>query len=97
MTLAAFGLLSMLSLIPLLAGSANMRREGSLSLNLDNSEKKGFYAACIDASNGFAYFGADYAYKVDIRGPLPVQVGAGVYLQGHQSAAAAMDVASNCA
>jgi hypothetical protein len=96
-TPAACGLLSMLSLIPLLAGSANMRREGSLSLNLDSSEKKGFYGACIDASNGFAYFGADYAYKVDIRGPLPVQVGAGVYLQGHQSAAAGMDVGSNCA
>ncbi len=95
--LAGCGLLWALSPASLPADSANMRRIGPLTLNLGSNEKKGFYAACVDPGNGFAYFGADYAYKVDIRGPLPVQVGAGIYLQGHQSPAAAMDVGSNCA
>lgn len=94
---ATLGLLLTLASASLQADSANMRREGALSLNLGSNEKKGLYGACIDPSNGFAYFGANYAYKVDIRGPLPVQVGAGVYLQGHQSPAGAMDVGSNCA
>jgi hypothetical protein len=96
-TLAIAGLLLTVSSTLLRADGANMRREGPLSLNLGSTDRKGFYAACIDPSNGFAYFGSDYAYKVDIRGPLPVQVGPGVDLLGHQSAGAAMDVGSNCA
>jgi hypothetical protein len=96
-TRAIIALLLTVSLSPLRADSANMRREGPLSLNLGSGDHKGFYGACIDPSNCFAYFGSDYAYKVDIHGPLPVQVGAGIYLLGHQSAGAAIDVGSNCA
>lgn len=74
-----------------------MRRIGALSLNLGSGENRGFYGACIDPTNGFAYFGADYVYKVDIRGALPVQVGTGLYMGGHQAPFGAMDATGGCA
>jgi hypothetical protein len=95
-TLATSGLMMTLSPASLEAGDANMRREGALTLNLGSGDTKGFYAACIDPSNGFAYFAADYVYKVNIQGPLPQQVGSGLSL-GRQSAFGAMDVSGGCA
>ncbi|GEM_PF-1351044 len=78
------------------AGQANMRREGSLTLNETLDDSKGFYAATIDPANGFAYFAAKYVYKVNITTPLPLQVGAGVPL-GRQAYSAVMDSSAGCA
>ena len=78
---------------------ANMRRDAALSLYLGTNgtnDNKGFYAGCIDPTNGFAYFGAYYVYKIDVRGALPVQVGNGVSLGGH-SLCGVMDPAAGCA
>jgi hypothetical protein len=79
-----------------MCAQANMRREGALTLNEPAGDNHGFYSAAIDPANGYAYFGSRYVYKVDITGPLPVQVGAGLALGGGQSYSAAMDPASNC-
>ena len=74
-----------------------MRREGSLTLSQVSGDTKGFYAATINPTNGFAYFGAKAIYKVNVTTPLPTQVGSGVYLGGNQSYSAAMDSAAGCA
>ena len=94
--LTTCGLLIALSPASVQADRANMRRDGALTLNLGSGDTKGFYAACIDPSNGFAYFAAIYVYKVDIRGALPQQVGSGLNLQ-RLSAFGAMDAAAGCA
>ena len=72
--------LLLLLLPPSLKAQANMRREGALTLNQTSDDTKGFYAATIDPTNGFAYFAAKYVYKVNLTTPLPTQVGAGVSL-----------------
>jgi hypothetical protein len=94
----ALGLLPLFEISPLLA-QANMRIDAALSLYLGSNgtnDNHGIYSACIDSSNGFAYFGATYAYKVDVRGAVPRQVGLGVSL-GRQSSSAAMDPTAGCA
>lgn len=83
--------------LPLGAGSANMRRDGPLTLIQTSDDNKGFYAAAIDPTNGFAYFAAKYVYKINLTTPLPTQVGPGVSLGGGQSAGGGMDVSSGCA
>ena len=73
--------------------------DAALSLYLGSNgsnDNHGIYSACMDPSNGFAYFGATYAYKVDIRGAVPRQVGNGVSL-GHQANSAVMDPTAGCA
>jgi hypothetical protein len=75
---------------------ANMRRDGPLTLTQTSDDSKGFYSAAIDPTNGFAYFAAKYVYKVDVKTPLPTQVGAGVSL-GRLAYSGVMDSASNCA
>jgi hypothetical protein len=62
--LAGCGLLWALSPASLPADSANMRRIGPLTMNLASGDTKAFYAACIDPSNGFAYFASEYVYKI---------------------------------
>lgn len=79
------------------AAQANMRREGALTLNEPAADTKGFYAATIDPSNGFAYFAAKYVYKVNITSPLPTQVGSGLAISGGQCFSAVMDPAAGCA
>lgn len=74
-----------------------MRREGALTLNETSDDNKGFYAATIDPTNGFAYFAAKYAYKINISSPLPAQVGAGVSLGGRQAYSGVMDSSAGCA
>lgn len=94
----AFLLIWPLVCLPLLLhAQANMRREGSLTLIQTNLDTKGFYAATIDPSNGFAYFGARAIYKINLTTPLPTQVGSGIYLGGSQCYSAAMDSAAGCA
>jgi hypothetical protein len=88
--------LAVLSLPSLVMAQANMRREGPLTLNQTSDDTKGFYAATIDPSNGFAYFAAKYVYKVNITTPLPTQVGAGVSL-GRLAYSGVMDSAAGCA
>jgi hypothetical protein len=73
-----------------------MRREGALTLTQTSDDTKGFYAATTDAANGYAYFAAKYVYKVNIAGPLPVQVGPGVSL-GRLAYSGAMDSTAGCA
>lgn len=53
-----------------------MQRIGTLTLSSTNYQ--GLYAAVIDPTNGYAYFGGrgGWIIKVDIKGPLPVEVGA---------------------
>ncbi len=75
---------------------ANMRREGALTLNQTSDDTKGFYAATIDATNGFAYFAAKYVYKINLATPLPIQVGAGVSL-GRLAYSGTMDSPAGCA
>ena len=77
-------------------GQANMRREGALTLTQTVDDTKGFYGATIDASNGFAYFGSKYVYKVNLATPLPTQVGAGVSI-GRLPFSGAMDAPAGCA
>jgi hypothetical protein len=92
------GLLPLFAPPPLMA-QANMRRDAALSLYLGSNgsnDNKGFYAACMDSTNGFGYFAANYAYKVDVRGAAPIQVGNGVNL-GHQASSAVMDPTAGCA
>ena len=87
----------LLPFLPLhLTAQANMRRDGALTLNQTSDDSKGFYAATVDAGNGFAYFAAKYAYKVNIAGALPTQVGPGVSL-GRLAFSAAMDAPAGCA
>jgi hypothetical protein len=96
--LIALGLLPLLVTPPLLA-QANMRIDAALSLYLGSNgsnDNHGIYSACMDSSNGFAYFGATYAYKVDVRGAVPRQVGNGVSL-GHQASSVVMDPTAGCA
>ncbi len=81
----------------LLMAQNNMRREGALTLNESSSDTKGFYAAAIDSSNGFAYFGSKDVYKVNIATPLPIQVGYGTNLGGNQAYCGAMDSSAGCA
>jgi len=86
-----------LTFMPLfLKADGNMRREGALTLNQPLDDTKGFYAATSDPANGFAYFAAKYVYKVNMAGPLPTQVGAGVSL-GRLAFSAAMDSSAGCA
>jgi len=76
-----------------------MRRDAALSLRLGTNgtnDLHGFYAACLDEANGYAYFGATYVYKVDVKGAAPAQVGSGVSL-GRQASFAVMDSAAGCA
>jgi hypothetical protein len=79
-----------------LLAQANMRREGALTLVQTSDDTKGFYAATIDPSNGFAYFAAKYVYKVNLATPLPTQVGAGVSL-GRLAYSGVMDSPAGCA
>jgi len=79
-----------------LPAQANMRRDGALTLIQTNTDNHGFYGATIDPSNGFAYFASRYVYKVNIRTPLPTQVGTGIYI-GSQSYSGAMDASAGCA
>ena len=53
-----------------------MQRVGALTLSSDAYQ--GLYGAVIDPANGYAYFGgrSGWIIKVDIKGPLPVEVGA---------------------
>jgi hypothetical protein len=78
-----------------LMAQANLRREGALTLNQTSDDNHGFYAATIDASNGFAYFAAKYVYKVNTATPLPTQVGPGINIGKAYSGA--MDSAAGCA
>ena len=78
---------------------ANMREDAALSLYLGSNgsnDTHGFYSACMDDSNGFAYFAATYVYKIDVRGAVPVQVGNGVSLS-RQASFGAMDSTAGCA
>ncbi len=94
---AAFVALASLLLSPgAINAQSNLRREGALTLTETSDDNHGFYAATVDASNGFAYFAAKYVYKVNLTGPLPVQVGAGVGL-GRLAFSGAMDSSAGCA
>jgi hypothetical protein len=94
-TLSAIGLL-LLWWPSLLLAQANLRRDGALTLNETSDDTKGFYAATIDPTNGFAYFAAKYVYKINLATPLPAQVGAGVSL-GRLAFSGAMDSSAGCA
>lgn len=75
---------------------ANMRRDNALTLLQTSDDTKGFYAATIDPTNGYAYFAAKYVYKVSLTGPSPVQVGPGVSL-GRLAYSGVMDSSAGCA
>ena len=57
-----------------------MQRVGHTTLVPRHSspDDKGMYAAVIDPTNGYAYFFGNYLFKLDITGPLPVQVGTSI-------------------
>jgi hypothetical protein len=58
------GILLALQSPPARAGD-NMRRIGSLTLIAStNADSRGFYAAAIDPTNGYAYFSSAFVYKV---------------------------------
>jgi hypothetical protein len=82
---------------PVNATSANgMQRIGTLTLS--NIAYGGLYSATFDPINGYAYFAgkSGWAIKVDIKGPLPVEVGA-VQCPSGQPSTALIDVAAGYA
>jgi len=88
--------LSILCSARALEAEGNMRRIGSMTIDQSADDTRGFYAAAIDPTNGYAYFASRYVYKVDISGALPVQIGAGVSLV-RQAGTAVMDPSAGCA
>ena len=77
-----------------------MVREGAPDLDRGTNlyrHQRLLRAATLDPTNGFAYFGSRCAYKVDISGALPVQVGPGVNFGGGQAFSAVMDPSAGCA
>jgi hypothetical protein len=66
-----------LSSFALLAMAGPLTRIGHTTLVPRNTspDDKGMYGACIDPTNGYAYFIGAYLYKLDITGGLPVPIG----------------------
>jgi hypothetical protein len=95
-TAAVTTVLSLAGFLPgTVLAQSNMRNEGALTLNMTSDDNHGFYAATIDSADGYAYFGAKYVYKVNLAGPLPVQIGAGVLIG--KSYSGVMDSSAGCA
>ncbi len=96
----ACGAIALLGLcVPSVAGamSANgMQRIGALTLS--NGAYGGLYSATIDPVNGYAYFAgkSGWVVKMDIKGPLPVELGA-VQCPSGQPSTALIDVAAGYA
>ena len=82
---------------PFLARAGSLERIGHTTLvpRHTNPDDKGMYAAVIDPVNGYAYFIGSYLFKLDITGPLPVQVGPSLYTG--QFAGGVIDVAGGYA
>ena len=73
--------------------ASGMQRIGALTLS--NSADGGLYSSAIDPANGYAYFGGKHGWvaKVDVKGPLPVEVGS-VQLPSGQPVTALVDPAA---
>jgi hypothetical protein len=87
----------LLVLSSLVASAEGLQRIGHTTLvpRHSNPDDKGMYASVIDPTNGYAYFVGNYLVKLDLTGPLPVQVGPALFTG--QFAGGAIDPAAGYA
>jgi hypothetical protein len=87
----------LLVLSAFVASAGGLQRIGHTTLvpRHSNPDDKGMYASVIDPANGYAYFVGNYLVKLDLTGPLPMQVGPALFTG--QFAGGAIDPAAGYA